>query len=78
MAATMQATTTVHCQQVNNENGSNGKNGPMILATFLKINPPIFRRTTNPTEADHWFQVMERALQAQQVPEDHCIEFATY
>ncbi|XP_057740183.1 uncharacterized protein LOC130957331 [Arachis stenosperma] len=50
----------------------------MTLVTFLKVNPPIFRDTTNPTEADNWFQVMERALKAQQVLENQRVEFATY
>ncbi|XP_016206919.1 uncharacterized protein LOC107647355 [Arachis ipaensis] len=65
-------------QQVNNRNGGNGRNGPMMLATFLKVNPPTFKGTTNPTEVDNWFQAMEQALQAHQVPEDQCVEFATY
>ncbi|XP_057760179.1 uncharacterized protein LOC130980527 [Arachis stenosperma] len=78
MAAAMQATIEALGQQVNNENEGNGGNGPMTLATFLKVNPPTFRGTTNPTEADNWFQEMERALRAQQVPEDQCVEFATY
>ncbi|XP_016178947.1 uncharacterized protein LOC107621438 [Arachis ipaensis] len=50
----------------------------MTLATFLKVNPPKFKGTTNLTEADTWFQAMERALQAQLVPEEQCVEFATY
>ncbi|XP_015970753.1 uncharacterized protein LOC107494211 [Arachis duranensis] len=62
----------------NNGNGKNGAQGPMTLATFLKVNPPKFKETTNPTEADTWFQAMERALQAQLVPEEQCVEFATY
>ncbi|XP_020967587.1 uncharacterized protein LOC110266883 [Arachis ipaensis] len=37
----------------------------MTLATFLKVNPPKFKGTTTPTEADTWFRAMERALQAQ-------------
>ncbi|XP_057756009.1 uncharacterized protein LOC130975204 [Arachis stenosperma] len=32
----------------------------MTLATFLKVNPPKFKGTTSPTEADIWFQAMER------------------
>ncbi|XP_015965093.1 uncharacterized protein LOC107488827 [Arachis duranensis] len=50
----------------------------MTLATFLKVNPPMFKGTTNPTEVDTWFQAMERALQAQSVPEEQRVEFATY
>ncbi|XP_016178010.1 uncharacterized protein LOC107620348 [Arachis ipaensis] len=50
----------------------------MMLATFLKVNPPKFKGTTNLTEADSWFQAMERALQAQLVPKEQCVEFATY
>ncbi|KAL4396700.1 hypothetical protein AHAS_Ahas01G0118100 [Arachis hypogaea] len=41
-----------------NRNGNGLRNhhaggGPMALATFLKVNPPTFRRSTNPTEADN-------------------------
>ncbi|XP_057747232.1 uncharacterized protein LOC130966444 [Arachis stenosperma] len=50
----------------------------MTLATFLKVHPPTFRGSTNPTEADHWFQAMERALQAQHVPNNQYVEFAAY
>ncbi|KAL4390522.1 hypothetical protein AHAS_Ahas03G0153500 [Arachis hypogaea] len=53
MAAAVQATPEVLGNQVNNGNNSNGENGLMTLATFLKIHPPTFRGTTNPTEADN-------------------------
>ncbi|MED6124044.1 hypothetical protein PIB30_055269 [Stylosanthes scabra] len=41
-------------------------NGPvdtrsMTLASFLKINPPTFQGTSNPSEANDWFLSMERA-----------------
>ncbi|XP_016206321.1 uncharacterized protein LOC107646668 [Arachis ipaensis] len=54
MAAAMQATAEALGQQMNNNNhnggnGRNGTQGPMTLATFLKL-----------------------------VPEEQCIEFATY
>ncbi|XP_052109202.1 uncharacterized protein LOC127741209 [Arachis duranensis] len=78
MVAAMQATAETIGQQVNNGDMSNGENRLMTLATFLKINLPTFRGTTNPTEADNWFQATEWALQVQQVPEDQCVEFATY
>ncbi|XP_015964546.1 uncharacterized protein LOC107488329 [Arachis duranensis] len=78
MAATMQATAETLGNQVGNKNSANGDNGPMTIATFLKIHPPIFGGTTNPTEANNWFQEIERALQAQQVPEYQRVEFATY
>ncbi|KAL4315548.1 hypothetical protein AHAS_Ahas15G0196100 [Arachis hypogaea] len=45
-------------------NGDNTGGVLMTLATFLKVHPPTFRRSTNPTEENHWFQAMERALQA--------------
>ncbi|KAL4337213.1 hypothetical protein AHAS_Ahas12G0087700 [Arachis hypogaea] len=78
MAATMQATVEALGNQAGNGNGANGDNGPMTAATFLKIHPPIFGGTTNPTEVDNWFQAIEWALQAQQVPEDQRVEFTTY
>ncbi|KAL4316465.1 hypothetical protein AHAS_Ahas15G0287800 [Arachis hypogaea] len=78
MADAMQAMATVLGNQASNGNRSNSENGLMTLATFLKVHPPTFRGTINPTEADNWFQAMERALQAQKIPEDQCVEFATY
>ncbi|XP_015967801.1 uncharacterized protein LOC107491474 [Arachis duranensis] len=62
----------------NHGNDGSGAQGPMTLATFLMVNPPKFKGTTSPTEADTWFQALERALQAQMVPEGQCVEFATY
>ncbi|XP_057734585.1 uncharacterized protein LOC130950036 [Arachis stenosperma] len=50
----------------------------MTLATFLKVHPPTFRGTSNPTDADNWIQAMERVLQAQQVPEEQWVKFGTY
>ncbi|KAL4316059.1 hypothetical protein AHAS_Ahas15G0247200 [Arachis hypogaea] len=71
MAATMQATATALGDHPGNRNGGNGGNGPMTLATFMKINPLVFRGTTNRTEADNWFKAMEQALQVQQVLAEH-------
>ncbi|XP_015954818.1 uncharacterized protein LOC107479186 [Arachis duranensis] len=59
-------------------NGDNMGGILMTLATFLKVHPPTFRGSTNPTEVDHWFQAMERALQAQHVPYNQYVEFAAY
>ncbi|XP_057723853.1 uncharacterized protein LOC130939794 [Arachis stenosperma] len=58
--------------------GDNTGGAPMTLATFLKVHPPSFRGSTNPTEVDNWFQAMERALQAQHVPHNQYVEFAAY
>ncbi|KAL4301092.1 hypothetical protein AHAS_Ahas17G0266300 [Arachis hypogaea] len=41
-------------------NDDNMGGAPMTLATFLKVHPPSFRSSTNPTEADNWFQTMEQ------------------
>ncbi|MED6129198.1 hypothetical protein PIB30_105557, partial [Stylosanthes scabra] len=61
------------------EDESDGGNGrPMTLATFLKVKPPEFKGTVNVTEADDWFQAMERSLQAQRVPAEQYVEFSTY
>ncbi|XP_072065771.1 uncharacterized protein [Arachis hypogaea] len=59
-------------------NGDNTGGVPMTLATFLKVHPPTFRGSTDPIEADHWFQAIERALQAQHVPLNQYVEFAAY
>ncbi|KAL4293871.1 hypothetical protein AHAS_Ahas18G0171400 [Arachis hypogaea] len=48
--------------------GNNLGVGPITLAAFPKLKPPTFKGLVNPTEADNWFQAMERALQAQHVP----------
>ncbi|XP_057723848.1 uncharacterized protein LOC130939788 [Arachis stenosperma] len=79
MAAAMQATGEALGHQINNNgNGGNGAQDLMTLATFLKVNPPKFKGATNLTEADTWFQAMERALQAQLVLKNQCVEFVTY
>ncbi|KAL4321668.1 hypothetical protein AHAS_Ahas14G0133500 [Arachis hypogaea] len=54
------------------------------LANTMKANAAVtlsstkFQRFDNPTEADNWFQAMERALQAQHVSNNQYMEFATY
>ncbi|KAL4306580.1 hypothetical protein AHAS_Ahas16G0192500 [Arachis hypogaea] len=52
--------------------------GPMTLATFLKVNLPIFKGSTNLTKSDNWFQEMGRVLQAQHVPKGQLVKFAAY
>ncbi|XP_016185575.1 uncharacterized protein LOC107627238 [Arachis ipaensis] len=41
-------------------NGDNTGGILMTLAAFLKVHPPTFRGSTNPTEAEHWFQAIEQ------------------
>ncbi|MED6152491.1 hypothetical protein PIB30_092607 [Stylosanthes scabra] len=53
-------------QNIPEEEGEDGNGRPMSLATFLKVKPPEFKGTVNVTEADDWFQAIERSLQAQQ------------
>ncbi|MED6208750.1 hypothetical protein PIB30_048197 [Stylosanthes scabra] len=76
LANTVQAgaATTNEARRNNNQIG----NGPMTLLTFLKVNSPTFKGSTEPTDADDWSQAMERALRAQQVPEAQYVEFAAY
>ncbi|XP_016165343.1 uncharacterized protein LOC107607967 [Arachis ipaensis] len=63
MAAAMQATAKALGNQMNNENnGNNGDEGPMTLSSFLKVHPPTFRGTSNPTEVDNWIQGTRRIL----------------
>ncbi|MED6226700.1 hypothetical protein PIB30_106371, partial [Stylosanthes scabra] len=64
-------------QNIPEEEGEDGNGRPMSLATFLKVKPPEFKGTMNVTEADDWFQAMERSLQAQHVPAEQYVEFAT-
>ncbi|XP_016186165.1 uncharacterized protein LOC107627862 [Arachis ipaensis] len=76
------ATTNQVMERMNgNDNGSGGNSaegGPMTLATFREVNPPVFRGSTNPMEADDWFIAIERALQVQHVPEGQLVELAAY
>ncbi|XP_016162661.1 uncharacterized protein LOC107605323 [Arachis ipaensis] len=78
------ATTLQAAQRLGQPAGNGDGNGddlggaPMTLATFLKVHPPNFRGSTNPTEADNRFQAMERALQAQHVSSNQYVEFAAY
>ncbi|KAL4337784.1 hypothetical protein AHAS_Ahas12G0144800 [Arachis hypogaea] len=64
MAAAMQATAEALGNQINqgNHGNNNDEDGPMTLATFLKVRPLNFRETSYPTNADNWIQAMERAL----------------
>ncbi|KAL4345229.1 hypothetical protein AHAS_Ahas11G0257500 [Arachis hypogaea] len=75
----MQATAEALGNQINNgNNGNNGDDGPMMHSSFLKVHPPTFRGTSNPTDVDNWIQAIERSLQAQQVLEEQWVEFGTY
>ncbi|XP_057720537.1 uncharacterized protein LOC130935015 [Arachis stenosperma] len=79
MAAAMQAKAETLGNQMNNGNHqNNGEEGLMMLFSFLKVHPPTFRGTSNPTEVDNWIQAMEWALQAQQVFKEQWVEFETY
>ncbi|KAL4315512.1 hypothetical protein AHAS_Ahas15G0192500 [Arachis hypogaea] len=87
LANTIEANATATLQAVQrlgqpagngDENGDDLGGAPMTLATFLKVHPPTFRGSTNPTEVDNWFQAMEHALQAQHVPNNQYVEFAAY
>ncbi|MED6165582.1 hypothetical protein PIB30_100941 [Stylosanthes scabra] len=59
-----------------NGDGSTAGNRVVTLAEFMKLRPPQFSGTNNPSKADDWFDEMERALRAQQVPEGQQVEFA--
>ncbi|KAL4370771.1 hypothetical protein AHAS_Ahas06G0099100 [Arachis hypogaea] len=76
-AVTLQAVQRLS-QRLGMGNEDNIGGVPMTLATFLKVHPATFHGSTNPTEADHWFQAMERALEAQHVPLNQYVEFAAY
>ena len=79
MDAAIQVTAEVLGNQMNHGNsGNNDEEGPMTLASFLKVHLPTFKGISNPTEVDNCIHAMERALQAQQVPEEQWVEFKTY
>ncbi|MED6129763.1 hypothetical protein PIB30_111100, partial [Stylosanthes scabra] len=61
LANTIQAGVAAMNQARGNENADQqAGGGSMTLANFLKVNPPTFKGSNNPTEADNWFQAMER------------------
>ncbi|MED6132881.1 hypothetical protein PIB30_022960 [Stylosanthes scabra] len=74
----MAAATAAHAAATGGGGGEPAGERPMTLANFVKINPPTFQGTTNPTKADDCFQAVKRALLAQQVPENQYVTFATY
>ncbi|MED6195739.1 hypothetical protein PIB30_040918 [Stylosanthes scabra] len=77
--AGMAAVNAAHANPAEGGNGAGPANvRPMTLANFLKINPPTFQGTSDPSEVDDWFLAVERALVAQQVPEDQYVVLATY
>ncbi|XP_052119074.1 uncharacterized protein LOC127748522 [Arachis duranensis] len=80
MAAAMQAIAEALGNQINQDNhgNNNDEDGPMTLATFLKVCPLTFMGISNLTDADNWIQAIERALQAQHVLEEQWVEFETY
>ncbi|KAL4396538.1 hypothetical protein AHAS_Ahas01G0101900 [Arachis hypogaea] len=49
-----EATAVALGNQANNGNRGDENDGLMTLATFLKVHPPTFRGTTDPTEDDNW------------------------
>ncbi|XP_016164777.1 uncharacterized protein LOC107607323 [Arachis ipaensis] len=65
-----------------NEHGESAKGNlrgvPRTLASFRKADPPVFTGSTNHTEANNWFQAVERALLTQHVPYDQFVEHAAY
>ncbi|KAL4314405.1 hypothetical protein AHAS_Ahas15G0081800 [Arachis hypogaea] len=69
-------------QSARNKNGEGAEDSlggvPRTLATFLKVDLPVFNGSTNPTEADNWFQAVERALRTQHVPYDQFVQYAAY
>ncbi|MED6132335.1 hypothetical protein PIB30_018173 [Stylosanthes scabra] len=66
----MAAANAAHAAAAAGGGGGPAGERPMTLASFLKINLPTFQGTTNPTEADDWISAVERALLAQQVPDE--------
>ncbi|MED6185141.1 hypothetical protein PIB30_054130 [Stylosanthes scabra] len=61
-----------------NRDGLTAGNRVVSLTEFMKLRPSQFSGMTDLSEADDWFDEMERALRAQQVPEGRRVEFAAY
>ncbi|XP_015949202.1 uncharacterized protein LOC107474125 [Arachis duranensis] len=65
-----------------NNNGEGAEDSlrgvPRTLAAFQKAGSLVFNGSTNYTEADNWFQAVERALLTQHVLYDKFVEYATF
>ena len=47
-----------------------GQGGPSNLQRFMAHHPPTFTRGRDPVVADHWFQQVERILEAMEITSD--------
>nr|CAD1842671.1 unnamed protein product [Ananas comosus var. bracteatus] len=57
---------------------SSDPRGGNSLIDFQKLNPPIFRGSTDPLEAESWLQEMEKALTHMGIGGETQVTFATY
>ncbi|XP_038988015.1 uncharacterized protein LOC120112523 [Phoenix dactylifera] len=48
------------------------------IAEFRKLAPPAFKGTTDPQEAEHWLDEMEKAFRAMGCTEEERVIYATY
>ena len=47
-----------------------GQEGPSNLQRFIAYHPPTFTEGGDPVVADHWFQLVERILEAMEITSD--------
>ena len=48
------------------------------LNDFIRLNPPVFRYSTEPLDADDWLRIIERKLHAGHVADGDRVIYATY
>ena len=51
--------------------------GINLLTKFLKLEPPKFRGSTNPSELDVWIRELDKIFKKMMCPEDYKVGLAT-
>src|SRR3954462_12139082 len=60
------------------QNTSCQQDSVVTIQDFILLNPPVFRCSSEPLDADDWLRSIERKLETDHVAPDDCVLFATY
>ena len=52
--------------------------GINLLNKFLKLQPPTFRGTANPSELDEWMRELDKIFTTMKCPEEYKVGLATH
>jgi hypothetical protein len=52
--------------------------GPISLQDFMRLNPSVFRNSTNPMDADDWLRDILFEMESTNVAPDNYVTFATF